>query len=124
MVIEGTLALTGQFFMQSYLEQKGFMPGLLEGYLKISQDEHRHVAYGTWFLQQKAADPALKRRIQTALMELMPIATGVLVPPGVTDPYDYELLGFHSSETHQFAFSALSRRLKVIGVPLGEAVAA
>src|SRR3712207_5852496 len=25
MVIEGTLALTGQFFMQSFLEQKGFM---------------------------------------------------------------------------------------------------
>jgi ribonucleoside-diphosphate reductase beta chain len=124
MVIEGTLALTGQHFMQAFLEQQELLPGLLEGYQRISQDEHRHVAYGTWFLQQKAADPALRRRIQTALMELMPIATGVLVPPGVKDPYDYELLGFHSSETHQFAFSALSRRLKVIGVPLGEAVAA
>jgi ribonucleoside-diphosphate reductase beta chain len=124
MVIEGTLALTGQHFMQSYLEQKNLLPGLLEGYRKISQDEHRHVAYGTWFLQQKAADPGLKRRMQAALMELMPIATGVLVPPGVKDPYDYEILGYHSSETHQFAFTALSRRLKVIGIPLGEAVAA
>ena len=125
MVIEGTLALTGQFFTQSYLEQKGFMPGLLEGYLKISQDEHRHVAYGTWFLKEQcAADPGIKRRVQARLQELIPVATGVLVPPGVKDPYDYELLGFHSSETHQFAFTALSRRLKVIGVPLGEAVAA
>ena len=53
-------------------------------------------------------------------MELIPIATGVLVPPGVEDPYDYEILGYHSSEeTHEFAFTALSRRLKVIGVPLG-----
>ena len=124
MVIEGTLALTGQNFMQAFLEQRGQLPGLLEGYRKISQDEHRHVAYGTWFLQQKAKDPGLRRRIQASLMELIPIATGVLVPPGVKDPYDYEILGFHSSETHQFAFSALSRRLKVIGVPLGEAVAA
>ena len=125
MVIEGTLALTGQFFMQSYLEQKGFMPGLLEGYLKISQDEHRHVAYGTWFLKEQcAADPGIKRRVQARLQELIPVATGVLVPPGVEDPYDYELLGFHSSQTHQFAFTALSRRLKVIGVPLGEPVAA
>jgi ribonucleoside-diphosphate reductase beta chain len=57
MVIEGTLALTGQHFMQAFLEQHDLLPGLLEGYLKISQDEHRHVAYGTWFLQQKAADP-------------------------------------------------------------------
>jgi len=124
MVIEGTLALTGQFFLQSYLEQKDFMPGLLEGYLKISQDEHRHVAYGTWFLKEKCQDPAIRRRVQARLQELIPVATGVLVPPGVEDPYDYELLGFHSSQTHQFAFTALSRRLKVIGVPLGEAVAA
>jgi ribonucleoside-diphosphate reductase beta chain len=121
MVIEGTLALTGQFFMQDYLEKQGKLPGLLEGYQRISQDEHRHVAYGTWFLQQKAGDPALRRRMQAKLQELIPIATGVLVPPGVEDPYDYELLGYHSSVTHKFAFDALSRRLKVIGVPLGEA---
>ncbi len=120
MVIEGTLALTGQFFMQSYLEQRGILPGLLEGYTRISQDEHRHVAYGTWFLKEKCTDPGIRRRVQARLQELMPIATGVLVPPGVDDPYDYEMLGYHSSETHQFAFTTLSRRLKVIGVPLGE----
>jgi ribonucleoside-diphosphate reductase beta chain len=124
MVIEGTLALTGQHFMQDYLEKQGKLGGLLEGYQRISQDEHRHVAYGTWFLQQKAGDPALRRRIQSKLQELIPLATGVLVPPGVEDPYDYEILGYHSSETHQFAFNALSRRLKVIGVPLAEEVAA
>ncbi len=124
MVIEGTLALTGQHFMQDYLEKRGMLSGLLEGYQRISQDEHRHVAYGTWFLQQKASDPAVRRRIQSRLMELIPLATGVLVPPGVADPYDYEILGYHSSETHQFAFNALSRRLKVIGVPLGAEVAA
>jgi ribonucleoside-diphosphate reductase beta chain len=124
MVIEGTLALTGQHFMQDYLEKQGKLTGLLEGYQRISQDEHRHVAYGTWFLQQKAGDPALRRRMQAKLQELIPLATGVLVPPGVEDPYDYEILGYHSSETHQFAFNALARRLKVIGVPLGEQVAA
>ena len=124
MVIEGTLALTGQHFMQDYLEKNGKLLGLLEGYQRISQDEHRHVAYGTWFLQQKASDPGLRRRMQAKLQELIPLATGVLVPPGVEDPYDYEILGYHSSETHQFAFNALSRRLKVIGVPLGEQVAA
>ena len=121
MIIEGTLALTGQFFIQDYLEKEGILPGVLEGFLKISQDEHRHVAYGTWFLQQKCTDPAHRRRVQAKLQQLIPVATSVLVPPGVEDPFDYELLGYHSSETHQFAFNALSRRLKVIGVPLGEA---
>jgi len=38
--------------------------------------------------------------------------------------FDYVFLGAPSAETHRFAFSALTRRLKVIGVPLGEAVAA
>jgi ribonucleoside-diphosphate reductase beta chain len=124
MIIEGTLALTGQFFIQDFLEKRGILPGCLEGFLKISQDEHRHVAYGTWFLQQKASDPALRSRIQTKLQELIPVATGVLVPPGVEDPFNYEILGYHSSEAHAFAFNALSRRLKVIGVPLAEEAAA
>ena len=49
----------------------------------------------------------------------------MLVPPGVEDPFNYEILGYHSSEAHGFAFNALSRRLKVIGVSLEEdAVAA
>jgi len=125
MIIEGTLALTGQFFIQDFFEKRGILPGCLEGFQRISQDEHRHVAYGTWFLQQKAADPALRRRIRAKLVELIPVATGVLVPPGVEDPFNYEILGYHSSEAHGFAFNALSRRLKVIGVSLEEdAVAA
>jgi ribonucleoside-diphosphate reductase beta chain len=119
MIIEGTLALTGQFFIQDYLEKQGILPGCLEGFEKISQDEHRHVAYGTWFLQQKCrADARVADRVRDKLQQLMPVATGVLVPPGVDDPFNYEFLGYHSSQTHQFAFSALSRRLKVIGVPL------
>ncbi|MGI8513257.1 MAG: ribonucleotide-diphosphate reductase subunit beta, partial [Solirubrobacteraceae bacterium] len=47
MVIEGTLALSGQNFITDYLEKRDILPGFLEGFRKISQDEHRHVAYGT-----------------------------------------------------------------------------
>ena len=118
MVIEGTLALTGQYTITEWAERNGVLPGFLEGFRKISQDEHRHVAYGTWFLQQKAKDPVLARRIQDKLVELLPIAAGVLAPPGV-DPFsDWELLGFRSAQVNEYAFKALSRRLKVIGVGL------
>ena len=51
MVIEGMLALTGQHFITEFLEREGLLPGFLEGFRRISQDEHRHVAYGTWFLR-------------------------------------------------------------------------
>jgi ribonucleoside-diphosphate reductase beta chain len=118
MVIEGTLALTGQFFITDYMEKNDLLPGFLEGFKKIAQDEHRHVAYGTWYLQQAAKDPALKQRITDKLMELIPIAAGVLVPPGA-DPEHFEILGYSSEETNAFAFTALTRRLKVIGVQLG-----
>jgi ribonucleoside-diphosphate reductase beta chain len=118
MVIEGTLALTGQNFISDYMERENILPGFLEGFRKISQDEHRHVAYGTWFLQQKATDPALGRRIQDKLMELLPIAAGVLVPKGKDPLSDWTLLGYSSQDVNEFAFKALTRRLKVIGVPL------
>jgi ribonucleoside-diphosphate reductase beta chain len=116
MVIEGTLALTGQYFQTAWMERKGVMPGHLDGFRRISQDEHRHVAYGTWFLQQKAKDPALARRIQDRLMTTLPAAAGVLVPPGFSLGEEYQYMGYSSNEMNEFAFTALTRRLKVIGV--------
>lgn len=118
MVIEGTLALTGQYFQTDNLERRGILPGHLKAFNLISQDEHRHVAWGTWFLQQKARDPELARRIQDKLMETLPAAAGVLVPPGFQLGEDYEYLGYSSQQLNEFAFTALSRRLKVIGVGL------
>ncbi len=118
MVIEGTLALTGQNYITSYCEDHDVLPGFIEGFRNISQDEHRHVAYGTWFLQGKAQDPALARRIQDRLVELLPLAAGVFVPPGMQLGDEYDILGYSSDQVNQFAFTALTRRLKVIGVGL------
>jgi ribonucleoside-diphosphate reductase beta chain len=118
MVIEGTLALTGQYFITDWMEKNGIFPGFTEGFRNISTDEHRHVAYGTWYLQQAAKDPALARRIQDRLADLLPVAAGVLVPRG-KDPFgEWDLLGYSSAEVNEFAFRALSRRLKVIGIGL------
>lgn len=119
MIIEGTLALSGQHFLLRYFdEDTKTMPGFVEGFSKIAQDEHRHVAYGTWFLQQQAGDEAMRERIQSTLGELLPIAAGVLVPPGYELGDDYTFMGYSSQEQTEFAFTALSRRLKVIGVGL------
>jgi ribonucleoside-diphosphate reductase beta chain len=118
MVIEGTLALTGQYFDTDYMEKHRVLPGHLKAFNLIAQDEHRHVAYGTWLLQQKARDPELAQRIQDALVQTLPAAAGVLVPPQYHVGDEYEHLGYSSRETNEFAFTALSRRLKVIGVGL------
>jgi ribonucleoside-diphosphate reductase beta chain len=118
MVIEGTLALTGQYFQTDNLERRGILPGHLRAFNLISQDEHRHVAYGTWFLQQQARDPGLAKRIQDKLVQTLPAAAGVLVPPQHQLGDEYEYLGYPSQVMNEFAFTALSRRLKVIGVGL------
>ena len=123
MVIEGTLALTGQWFLTDYMERKGILPGWVEGFKLISRDEHRHVAYGTWFLREKAKDPALRRRIGERLAELIPLASAVLVPPGA-NPERYAILDYTMEDTNTFAFNALSRRLKVIGIDMGNLTAA
>src|SRR5262245_9914891 len=118
MVIEGTLALTGQNFMTSYLEENDLLPGFVEGFKKVARDEHRHVAYGTWYLKETCgSNPELADLMRATLQRLLPVASGVLVPTG-QDPNDWEMLGYTSSEVNEFAFKALSRRLKAIGVPL------
>jgi ribonucleoside-diphosphate reductase beta chain len=122
MIIEGTLALTGQWFLTEFMERNEILPGWVEGFRLISQDEHRHVAYGTWFLREKAVDPELRARIARRLAELIPLASAVLVPKGA-DPNDYAILDYTMEETNTFAFNALSRRLKVVGVDL-ESIAA
>jgi ribonucleoside-diphosphate reductase beta chain len=124
MVIEGTLALTGQHFMLDWYEKAQLLPGFQEGFSNIARDEHRHVAYGTWFLQQKCADPTLRARVQATLNELLPLAAGVLVPKGYSLGDEYEFFGYTSEEQAAFAYSALTRRLKVIGVGLATASAA
>ena len=55
-------------------------------------------------------------------LALLPLTAGVLVPPGA-DPQRWNLLGFESDEINHFAFTALSRRLEVIGVDLAAAAA-
>ena len=72
MVIEGTLALTGQHFQTANMERLGVLPGHLRAFRLIAQDEHRHVAYGTWFLQQHAHDPVLAARVRDTLAQTLP----------------------------------------------------
>jgi ribonucleoside-diphosphate reductase beta chain len=118
MVIEGTLALTGQHFITEYWEKNDMLPGFVDGFRKVARDEHRHVAYGTWFLKEKCgSDREMGARMRATLHELLPTASGVLVPKGA-DPNDWEMLGYTSTQVNEFAFKALTRRLKAIGVPL------
>ena len=117
MVIEGMLALTGQHFIMEYNTQEGVLPAFVEGFQNVARDEHRHVAFGTAFLQEKAVeDERYKAAIQRTLEESLPVADKVLSPPWAQDDEDFEMFGYTLAETREFATNALTRRLKFIGL--------
>jgi ribonucleoside-diphosphate reductase beta chain len=117
MVIEGMLALTGQHFIMDFNEREGTLPGFVEGFQNVARDEHRHVAFGSVFLREKAhEDERYKQAIQRTLEEAVPVAEGVLSPPWAPADEDYELFGFSIADTRAFAAKCLMRRLKVIGL--------
>jgi ribonucleoside-diphosphate reductase beta chain len=117
MVIEGMLALTGQHFIMEFNEREDTLPGFVEGFGNVARDEHRHVAFGSVFLREKAhEDERYKAAIQRTLEEALPIADGVFSPPWAEGGDDFELFGYSLGETRQFAATCLMRRLKVIGL--------
>jgi ribonucleoside-diphosphate reductase beta chain len=119
MVIEGALALTGQRFIADHFERERILPGFVEGLRHVARDEHRHIAYGAWFLRRAVlGDEGLRERIQLKLGELLPVAARVFVPP-TQHPRNARLLGYAFDELNEFALRSVSRRLKAIGVPLG-----
>jgi ribonucleoside-diphosphate reductase beta chain len=116
MVIEGMLALTGQHFIMDFNEREGTLPAFVEGFGNVARDEHRHVAFGSVFLREKAhEDDRYKEAIQRALGESLPVAEGVLAPPWAEGD-DFEVFGYTLAETRAFAGTCLMRRLKVIGL--------
>ncbi len=119
LIIEGTMGLTGMHFLLDYFEKHSLFPDITEGFRNIKRDEHRHVAWGTWYLRRKCREgDRYGLIVQSALMELLPVVASVLVEGGVAacdglDPVEF--LDYPSAQVNHFALVGLSRRLKVIG---------
>src|SRR3954451_17358189 len=117
MIIEGSLALTGQHFIIEYNEEQNTLPGFVEGFQNVARDEHRHIAFGVRFLTDMAnADTRYRAAMQRAMTEALPVADKVLDPPWPEEEDNTELYGASRDETHEFAAQSLTRRLKVIGL--------
>ncbi len=117
-VIESTLGLTAFRFITRYLEREKLLPGFVEGYGRIHHDEHRHIGYGTWYLQQAVRErPELADNVRRTLRELLPAVAESLTPPDRAGT-DWDALGAGSDEIREFALGGLSRRMNIVGVPL------
>src|SRR5438093_10500598 len=108
MVIEGSLALTGQHFIIDYNERMGTLPAFVDGFTKVARDEHRHVAFGARFLRDMGArDDRYRQAMQRTLSEVAPVAEGVLRPGWVPEgDDDTEYFGASMSAVRAFAMKA------------------
>jgi ribonucleoside-diphosphate reductase beta chain len=118
LVIEGVLAMTGQRLILQYMEEHGLYPGFQEGFSLVERDEHRHIAFGVRFLQDVMNEdaarfgPVIERRV----MELVPKAVRVFVPPYADSAERFVSYGYDSTQIYGYAYRALKRRMAVIGL--------
>jgi ribonucleoside-diphosphate reductase beta chain len=118
LILESTLGLTTFKFTTDYLTEEGLLPGFVEGYSKIHHDETRHIGYGVWFLRETVREhPETADAVRETLRDLLPAVADSLKPPGDANGSG-ELLGVTQEEIREFALGGLTRRLKLIGVPL------
>jgi ribonucleoside-diphosphate reductase beta chain len=116
MIIEGTLGLTASHFLLDFLHERDVLPGFVDGYSKIAADEQRHIAYGTWFLREAVAkEPAMAAVVRNRLADLLPAVAQSVSPPSEGA---WDVLGVEDGALQGFAASALTRRMKIIGVEL------
>ena len=100
------------------MTNNGVLPGFVEGYTHIHHDEQRHIGWGVWFLRESVKrDATLGDNVRAKLRELLPAVATALAPPD-RDGTDWEALGASGDEIRSFALNGLTRRLKIVGVPL------
>lgn len=117
-VIEATIALTGQRFELEAMREQGLTDrGFYRGFTAVARDESRHVNFGIKVLQEAVRENPERYApiIQKTLVECLPLISGTLDPP---DPRYITEYGHTESEIVQFATDSLNKRLRAIGINL------
>ena len=119
MVTEGVLAMTGQRVILEYLSAHDVYPGFQQGFSLVERDEHRHIAFGVRFLRDVCEErPEMRSLVVATIERLLPRAAEVFAPPQAEGPEDFHSYGYHSSQVYGFAYEALRRRMRAVGVEI------
>jgi hypothetical protein len=115
-LIEGTLAIPGQHFIQRYVEKLEILPGFSTGITNVSRDEARHVAFGIKLLGELIASSKECRSAAIEMLDrVMPWAVGVFVPPNLDQSYA-ECFDFTLEEIEAFGMRSLETKLRRVGI--------
>ncbi len=120
LVIEATLAQTGQHFITSYLQERDLLPGFREGMGHVEADEQRHIGFGVKLLSDlRQQDPEVPHAVAEMLREVLPWAVAVIVPPGWDERY---LTAFGSTfeDLAEVGVVSIMSKLRSAGMPMDE----
>jgi putative sterol carrier protein/1,2-phenylacetyl-CoA epoxidase catalytic subunit len=117
-VVEATLAQTGQHFIEEYLNERGIMPGFREGMENVSRDEQRHIGFGVKCLSDLVReDPDCKYAVADLLREVVPLTVGLFKPPNWDRRYT-ETFGKTIEDLYEDGMKSLDQKLRSAGLPL------
>jgi putative sterol carrier protein len=120
LVVEATVAQTGQHFIEDYLQRDGVMPGFHEGMRHVANDEQRHIAFGVKLLSDLVAqDPECKDAVADMLREALRYTVVLFIPPGWDLSY-IESFGTTLEELFEQGLTSLQSKLRAAGLPLEE----
>ncbi|WP_243793369.1 R2-like ligand-binding oxidase [Saccharopolyspora gloriosae] len=112
-LVEGVLALTGYFLWNTTCKRNGILPGMQELIRRISEDERRHMAWGTFTCRRHVAADDANWEIVTERMEaLLPHAIAQIehsLNNWEDDPFDMRIEGLF-----EYAADRAARRIKAI----------
>ena len=119
-IIEGTLAIPGQHFIQRYVEKMDILPGFAAGITNVSRDEARHVAFGIKFLGDLVREDEECRAAAIELWDrAMMWSVGVFVPPNLDHSYA-ECFDFTLQEIFTFGLRSFDTKVRRIGIDPNE----
>jgi putative sterol carrier protein/1,2-phenylacetyl-CoA epoxidase catalytic subunit len=119
-VVEATVAQTGQHFIDSYLERDELMPGFREGMRNVAVDEQRHIGFGVKMLADLVAeDPECKDAVAEVLREALRYTVVLFIPPRWDMSY-IESFGASLEDLYEQGLSSLQTKLRSAGLALEE----
>jgi Ribonucleotide reductase, small chain/SCP-2 sterol transfer family len=120
LVIEATIAQTGQHFIDDYLRRGELMPGFQVGMANVAVDEQRHIGFGVKLLADLAAqDPECKYAVADLLREALRYAVVLFIPPNWDLSY-IECFGSTLENLYEQGLRSLETKLRSAGLPLEE----
>jgi putative sterol carrier protein len=118
LIVEATLAQTGQHFITDYTERMDILPGFRAGMVNVEMDEQRHIAFGVKILcDLNRQDPEVRPAVRELLAEVLPYTLGVFRPPGDDERY-VTTFGKTLPEIFVMAEKQLESRLQAAGFEL------